>query len=157
MPNYNKITIIGHVGHTPQAKATPSGTIFTSFPVAVSEYRKKQDGTFDERTTWFDCICYDKFLADKITRGGVQRGDAVMVSGTVSCSAFAGKDGSPKAKMSVNVKDFILVSRKTGTGANVANNGTNNQNAYTYQAANNVDAQSQDSGYESGIDDDLPF
>lgn len=81
MPNYNKLTIIGHLGRSPETKATQSGTIFTTFPVAVNDYKKKADGTFDENTTWFDCICYDKFIAEKITRGGYGKGTPVMIAG----------------------------------------------------------------------------
>lgn len=162
MPNYNKLTIIGHIGHTPQAKATNSGATFTTFPVAVTEYRKKADGSFDENTTWFDCVCYDKYIAERITRGGIGRGAPVMVSGPVSCRAFVSKDGSSKASMSITVREFVSLASRSQGGANGAAQGAsgNQQAANPYAAENNPysyrnkEAMAAD---QSGPDDDLPF
>lgn len=164
MPNYNKLTIIGHIGHTPQAKATNSGATFTTFPVAVTEYRKKADGSFDENTTWFDCVCYDKYIADRITRGGICRGALVMVSGPVSCRAFVGKDGSSKASMSITVREFVFLASRSQGGANGADQGAsgNQQAANPYAASNNPYSDRNrmaDAAYQSSQDEDdgLPF
>lgn len=155
MPNYNKLTIVGNMGKNPETKATQSGKTFVTFPVAYTEYTKKQNSDgFDEKTTWFDCVCWDKFLADKISRGGIQRGNAVMVTGVVSCRAYAGSDGSPKATMTINVKEFVsLVSR---------NSQPQQQQANPYSSAAATQTQPSDDGpmnpaYQASSEDDLPF
>lgn len=134
MPNYNTLTIIGHLGRAPEAKATPSGKTMTTFPVAVTEYTKKKDADgFDEKTTWFDCTCWDKYLAEKITRSGIQKGAAVLVTGPVSVRAFAGSDGSPKASMMVTVREFVSLERRN-TAPKGENSGAPARNPYSKSA-----------------------
>lgn len=161
MPNYNKLTIIGHMGRNPESKATQSGTTFVTFPLAVTEYTKKKDGEgFDEKTTWFDCTCWDKFVADKISRGGLQKGNPVMVSGPVSCRAFAGDNGAPRATLQVNVKEFVnLATRSQGQQVqqNAASPAAANPYAQmTQQAMQQRQAQSFQEEYDPEADG-LPF
>ena len=153
MPNYNKLTIIGHLGRNPETKATQNGTVFSTFPVACTEYKKKTDGTFDENTTWFDCRCYDKFIAEKIMRGGYGKGTPVMIAGPVSCRAYAAKDGSPKVSLSIMVREFVSLASKAQGGAGSASPAAN-----PYSSGNAYSAQhTAASSFAPDPDEDMPF
>ena len=156
MPNYNKLTVMGHLGRDAEARTTATGTTFCVFPLAVTEYAKKKDGDgFLETTTWIDCTCWDKFIAEKITRAGLKKGAAVMVAGPVSCRAYAAKDGSPRAQICISVKEFVNLERRATQNGAQGGYGSpaNNQPAQQQNAMQN----SMQEAYEASADDDLPF
>ena len=50
---WQKITIVGNLGSDPEMRYTPSGVPVTSFSVAVNRKVKLQDGSLQDKTTWF--------------------------------------------------------------------------------------------------------
>ena len=54
----NRITLIGHTGHSAVSRATENGGMVT-FSLAVSERRRNEQGEWENsRTDWFDpTIC----------------------------------------------------------------------------------------------------
>lgn len=160
MANYNKLTIIGHLGRDPETKATSSGAILVKFPVAVTEYTKKKVGEgFDEKTTWFDCTCWDNYLANKISRSGIQKGNAVMIVGAVSASAYAGEGGVPKASLQVNVKELVNLTAKAAANNAQQPQASNNPYSYKNQQTNLGTPQQApaQTAEDYNPDDDLPF
>jgi hypothetical protein len=57
--SYNRLTIIGHLGHDPEMRYLPDGTPLTTFDVAVNE-RRQVDGQTVQTTQWFHVTCYGK-------------------------------------------------------------------------------------------------
>lgn len=54
----NRITLIGHTGHSAVSRATENGGMVT-FSLAVSERRRNEQGEWENsRTDWFDCVLY---------------------------------------------------------------------------------------------------
>jgi single-strand DNA-binding protein len=58
MSGVNQITIVGHVGKTPDLKYTEGGKPYCRFSVAVNE-QWKTDGERRERVTWFPVVAFD--------------------------------------------------------------------------------------------------
>ena len=103
----NTAIIIGSVGANPEMRATQSGTPVCSFNLAVNEKR----GT-NETTTWFKVTAWAK-LAEVCNRY-VTKGMKIMVSGSVSASAYTRKNGEVACSLEINARDVeFLGGRKS--------------------------------------------
>ena len=79
MPNYSYIAIVGHVGNIKQIP-TNTGRAMYRFSVAVNR-RYKQE----QFTDWFTVISFSEWTKN------LQKGDAVLVSGTPAFHEYNGK------------------------------------------------------------------
>jgi single-strand DNA-binding protein len=108
----NKITLIGHVGHSAQVRATENGGMVT-FTLAVNERRKNQQGEWENaRTDWFDCVLYaqKKEAAEKIA-SLMPSGTRIALNGKMQSREYE-KDGQKRTAWSVRVEDFELLTYK---------------------------------------------
>ena len=64
--------------------------------------KKNEDGT--REAIWFECIIWDRMLAEKIN---IKKGDRVLVSGEYKVKKFEGKDGATKESRSICC-DFVV-------------------------------------------------
>lgn len=98
----NKIIIIGNLTGTPELRVTQSGVSVCQFTVAVNGKRKDDGATFFRVTAWraLGETCH-KYL---------DRGRKVMVCGSVSASAYTGRDGKPRASLEVTAEDVEFLS-----------------------------------------------
>ena len=101
----NSITIIGSVGKDPELRATSNGTPVCSFSVAVNE----KHGA-NETTTWFRVTTWSK-LAETCNRY-VTKGMKIMVSGSVSASAYTRKNGEVACSLEINARDVEFLGGK---------------------------------------------
>ena len=58
--SFNKITIVGHLGHDPELRATKKGTPVCNFSMATTERRRDTDGEPEEHTTWFNVTVWGR-------------------------------------------------------------------------------------------------
>lgn len=98
----NKIIIIGNLTGAPELRVTQSGVSVCEFTVAVNGKRKDDVATFFRVTAWraLGETCH-KYL---------DKGRKVMVCGTVSASAYTGRDGKPRASIEVTAEDVEFLS-----------------------------------------------
>ena len=131
----NKIIIIGNLTGTPELRVTQSGVSVCQFTVAVNGRRKDDGATFFRVTAWraLGETCH-KYL---------DRGRKVMVCGTVSASAYTGRDGKPRASIEVTAEDVEFLSAMV----------------HDAQAAQEEPAQQHDTegGFTAVETEDLPF
>lgn len=111
---YSKTIIIGHVGSTPKAKPSNSGTNVTSFPVAVDSYSGKDK---EKKTEWFNVVCFGK-IADLCVKF-LDKGSVVAVDGTVQLRSYTSqKDGTTKYSLDLVANNVtFLSSKKQDSGA----------------------------------------
>ena len=103
----NTIHIIGSVGANPEMRATSKGTPVCTFNVATNEKRGEA-----ETTTWFKVTAWAK-LAEVCNRY-VSKGMKIMVSGSVSASAYTRKNGEVACSLEINARDVeFLGGRKS--------------------------------------------
>jgi len=105
----NSITIAGRVGRDGELKQLQTGHTILTFPVASS--RKTKDG---EVATWFECTMWGnraEVLAQYVKKGG-----QVTVTGSCELDIFPKNDGTPGAKIKVNVNDVALQGGPTTQG-----------------------------------------
>ena len=131
----NKIIIIGNLTGAPELRVTQSGVSVCQFTVAVNGRRKDDGATFFRVTAWraLGETCH-KYL---------DKGRKVMVSGTVSASAYTGRDGKPLASLEVTAEDVEFLSSM----------------GHDAQAAQAEPAQQQgtEGGFTTVETEDLPF
>lgn len=105
MPNYCKLTIIGHVGQDPETRYMPNGDPVSNFSIAVTEKRGQS-----ENTTWFSCAAFGK--TSEIVSQYVHKGDATMIEGRISSRKFTDKDGKDRESWEVTVDRLVLLGGK---------------------------------------------
>jgi single-strand DNA-binding protein len=105
MANYNRITIVGHVGKEPEIRYTANNEPVANFSVAYT--RKRRD---EENTTWFRCTAFGKTA--EIVEKYVQRGGAVMVEGEMNCRKYQDKQGMERESWEVSVNNLVLLGGK---------------------------------------------
>lgn len=70
--SYQNLVLVGRLGQNARLVQTKSGTEMLSFSVATTESMRNQDGSFEQRTSWHDCLMFGPRapkLADKLTTG----------------------------------------------------------------------------------------
>ena len=104
MPNYNQLSIIGHVGRDPELKYSQDGSPRCRFSVAVTERRNQQD-----ETQWFNVVAFGR-LAETCNQY-VRKGMAILVAGPVKLNEYTGRDGQHRASLDVVARDVQFLSR----------------------------------------------
>jgi single-strand DNA-binding protein len=113
---FEQTIIIGNVGRDPELRYTQGGVPVCSFTVAVST-RWKDSTTNEQRekTNWYKISAW-RGLAE-VCQKFVKKGMSVMVSGTVSASAYAGQDGQPRASLDLTARDIQFLTRADDGGS----------------------------------------
>lgn len=108
--NFEQTIIIGNVDKDCELKYTPSGVAVASFSVAVTDkWTDSQTNEKRERTNWYKVSAW-RGLAE-VCGKYVKKGMSVMVSGTVTASAYMGDDGKPKASLELTARDVQFLTR----------------------------------------------
>lgn len=105
----NKVFLIGNLTSDPESRTTQSGVSLCSFTIAVNRRHTadKQEADFFRVTAWRQL--------GEICGKNLSKGKKVAVVGTVSASAYAARDGSPKASLEVQADDVEFLSPKGET------------------------------------------
>lgn len=139
---YSQTTIVGFLGSSPEMRYTGTGTPVTSFSVAVSEKWTAQDGTQQEKTTWFRVAAWNK-LAETCANY-LDKGRQVMVIGKMQQpNVWTDKEGNSRANLELKAFQVKFLG-KAG-------------DAPTQQPAQQQPAQQQQRGTQSAANDDLGF
>jgi single-strand DNA-binding protein len=101
----NRLTIIGNICKDPELRSTPKGIEVCTFTVAVN--RKKGE---TEQTDFFRVTTWDKTAAN--CNKYLAKGRKVAVIGSVSVSAYTGKDGKANASLEVNASEVEFLSSR---------------------------------------------
>lgn len=108
------ITVIGNLGADPEMRYTQSGVAFTTFNVAVNDFRRGKDGQDEEHTDWFRVTCW-RGLAE-IANNYLQRGSQVFVEGRFRTSEWTGNDGQTRMSLEVDANNMQLLARSREDG-----------------------------------------
>ncbi|MFZ1267354.1 MAG: single-stranded DNA-binding protein, partial [Anaerolineae bacterium] len=108
---WQKITIVGNLGSDPDMRYTPSGVPVTSFSVAVNRKVKLQDGSLQDKTTWFRVTAWRQ-LAETCSQY-LSKGRMVLIEGEVEASAYMAQDGTPRASLELTARDVRFLGNRT--------------------------------------------
>lgn len=108
----NKIILIGNLVRDPESGATPTGTSYCSFTIAVD--RKYRSG--GEKQTDFFRIKTWRQLADLCAKH-LAKGRKISVIGELQASTYEAKDGIVKLSLDVNADEVEFLSPKSESPA----------------------------------------
>jgi single-strand DNA-binding protein len=137
----NHCSIVGNLTADPQHRTTQGGVSVCSFTVAVNR-RGAKDGQpqadFFRVTAW-------RGLADNCAKWLI-KGKKVSVTGSISASAYMGRDNQPHASLDLNADDVEFLSPANTTDQP-------NPHPHSTPPAPKADA----SGFVQVGEEDLPF
>jgi single-strand DNA-binding protein len=142
-----KTLIIGNLGKDCVVNQV-NGKSVINFTVAHSEKFQDAQGVKQERTTWVDCSWWTDKLA---IAPYLLKGTQVYVEGQPNVNAYAKRDGTPGASLTLRVQNVQLL----GSPRNA--DGTTAAPAATGQPAATAAPQPASVVAPDGISDDLPF
>jgi single-strand DNA-binding protein len=102
MSNYNRIVLMGRLGHDVSTRASQAGMNIANCSLAVTEKRKGEDSTM-----WVDVVCFDK-TADIFAKY-CAKGSLVLVEGRLQLNKWEDKDGNKRSKHEVVVDRLVLM------------------------------------------------
>ena len=107
------VIIEGYLTANPSVLAAQgSGKKRASFRVLETTRFRKADGTPGERTTGFNCICFNEATAEKYIEPFAKKGSRVVIQGHVENDSWTGKDGVEHYDLRLIVGDIRLKNRR---------------------------------------------
>ena len=136
------LIIEGYLAADPSILAAQgSGRKRASFRVLETTRFRKADGTPGERTTGFNCICFNEATAEKYIEPFARKGSRVVIQGHVENDTWTGKTGVEHYDLRLVVADIRLKNRR--------------ERAEGAGLADSRQVQEAASGYD--LNDDIPF
>jgi single stranded DNA-binding protein len=135
------LVIEGYLAADPSIlSAQGSGRKRASFRVLETTRYRRADGEQGERTTGFNCVCFNEATAENYIAPYARKGSRVVLQGHVENDSWTGKDGVEHFDLRVVVDDMRLKNRRA-PAAREADAG----DAYVSEAGG------------LALDDDIPF
>ena len=134
------LVIEGYLAADPTIlSAQGSGRKRASFRVLETTRFRRADGTPGERTTGFNCLCFNETTAEKYIEAFAKKGSRVVIQGHVENDTWTGRDNVEHYDLRVIVSDIRLKNRREAAGA----------------AAGVAEGAEAAGGYD--VNDDIPF
>lgn len=99
MPNYNQVTIIGHLTRGIELKTSAGGTTYCNSGIAYNDRKKKAH--------FFDFTAFGKTA--ELLASSFEKGDAVGLVGELAIDQWDAKDGTKRSKPVILVNHIIFV------------------------------------------------
>ncbi|WP_347352574.1 single-stranded DNA-binding protein [Intrasporangium sp.] len=125
--NEIKVTVHGNVVTDPTPRAARNGSVYTTFRVATTPYRRTADGSYaDLGTSFYSVIAFDTVAANAAV--SVRKGQPVIIEGNLSTKTYTDRDGVSHSSVEVEAHhighdlrwgraSFERVSRAAALGA----------------------------------------
>lgn len=138
------LVIEGYLAADPSIlSAQGSGRKRASFRVLETTRYRRSDGEAGERTTGFNCVCFNESTTENYIAPYARKGSRVVIQGHVENDSWTGKDGVEHYDLRVVVADMRLKNRRD-----------------RHDVAEPRDAVAPETGATWGtaiMDDDIPF
>jgi len=107
------LVIEGYLAADPSIlSARESGRKRASFRVLETTRFRRSDGTAGERTTGFNCVCFNEATAENYISPFARKGTRVVVHGHVENDTWTGRDGVEHYDLRLIVDDIRLKNRR---------------------------------------------
>lgn len=135
------LVIEGYLAADPSILAAQgSGRKRASFRVLETTRYRRSDGEPGERTTGFNCVCFNEATTENYIAPYARKGSRVVIQGHVENDSWTGKDGVEHFDLRVVVDDMRLKNRRVPAS----------------READAGDAYVSEAG-AAALDDDIPF
>lgn len=104
MLDYNRIQIIGRLGHDPMSRETKEGLKVSQFSVATSRRGKNEKGEEIEHTDWHRVVVFGK--SAELACQYLKKGSAIFLEGALRSSRYEDKNGSMRTTYEIHA-DFM--------------------------------------------------
>jgi len=117
MPNYNRITLIGHLTRDPECRYLSSGTAICDCGIATTKkWKNKDTGQTNEKTCFVDLVIWG--ASGERFAEWFAKGQAVFIEGELELDQWDDKDtGQKRSKHKVNVTGFQNCAGKSTSGS----------------------------------------
>ena len=110
------LVIEGYLAADPSIlSAQGSGRKRASFRVLETTRFRRADGTPGERTTGFNCLCFNEATTANYLEPFARKGSRVVIQGHVENDSWTGKDGVEHYDLRLIVGDIRLKNRRERT------------------------------------------
>ena len=107
MPNFNSVTIVGHLTRDTELRYANSGVAICNFNVAVNHYYKDT-----KEASFIDVKCFGKMAES--SNEYLAKGRAVLVSGELKQESWESKAGEKRSKLVVYANKVQFLSSPSG-------------------------------------------
>lgn len=108
MPNYNKITLAGHLTRDPELVGN-AGNI-CKFGIACNHKWTTKDGEKKDEVLFVDCTAFGK--TGETMHKHLSKGRAVLIEGRLRLEQWENDAGEKRSKHTVTVESFIFLGSK---------------------------------------------
>lgn len=108
----NKVILIGNLTKDVEVNATPSGTLFAKFTIAVSRRFTNADG--ERETDFINCVAW-KNQAENLAKY-CHKGDKVAIVGAIQVRSYDGTDGKKRYVTEIVADEVEFVGGKKDGG-----------------------------------------
>ena len=106
------VIIEGYLAADPSILAAQgSGKKRASFRVLETVRFRRGDGQLGERTTGFNCVCFNEVTTEDYIGAYARKGSRVVVSGHVENDTWTGKDGTAHYDLRLIVENLRIKAR----------------------------------------------
>jgi single-strand DNA-binding protein len=111
---FNQSVLLGRLVAEPEQLKTKSGSLFIKATIAVSVYRKGQDGSGEEHTSFIPATMFGKTA--ELFLKYVGKGDMIHLAGRLDSNEWKTDDGKKRLTLSFVVESlsFLPNARKEG-------------------------------------------
>jgi len=106
----NKVTLIGHVGNTPEMKTFEGNKKLARVSIATNETYKNKQGEKVTETTWHTVIAWGP-LAERLTKYA-QKGTELALEGKLVNNNYTDKEGIKRYTTEIQMTEMLLLGGK---------------------------------------------
>ncbi len=111
MRGLNKVTLIGHLGKTPELQTLEGGVAVAKFSLATTEGYRDKEGKVQTETEWHNIVAW-RNLAD-LAGKYLQKGSHIYLEGKLKTRSYEDKEGNKKHVTEIIAESFILLDKTT--------------------------------------------
>lgn len=107
---YQRVEIIGRLGHPPSTRMLNDGSPVTSFSVATDKKWTDKNGQKHEQTEWFSVVAFGKLA--EICETYLDKGKLVFIAGEMKTRSWDDKNGVKRYKTELIANEMKMLSGK---------------------------------------------
>jgi single-strand DNA-binding protein len=106
----NKVSLIGHLGNTPEVKTFDGNKKLVRVSLATNESYKNKNGEKVTETTWHNLVAWGP-LAERLAKY-TQKGSELAVEGKLINNNYTDKEGNKRYSTEIQLTDLLLLGSK---------------------------------------------
>jgi single-strand DNA-binding protein len=157
----NKVILVGNLGRDPEVKSFQNGGKVVNLRIATGEtWKDKASGERKEKTEWHSVAIFNEALATTAEKY-LRKGSKVYIEGQLETRKWQDQAGADKYSTEVVLRPFnsTLVMLDGAQGGDIVRSQASLEGNGGGAARGNggTSRQHQPAGFDSDLDDDVPF